>query len=99
MKKILIIFSSCILASCMQSSAGVALYNNATEGMIAYNNVAITKTGEACSKNYLGLIAIGNNSIEEAKSDGNITNIATVDTEFKNILGIYQHACTIIRGN
>ena len=99
MKNLTILLSAFVLSSCMQSSAGVALINSSTEGVAAYNGVKISKTGTSCSKTYLGLAAIGSNSIDDAKKDGNITKVATVDTEYKNILGFYQHACTIVKGN
>jgi PBP1b-binding outer membrane lipoprotein LpoB len=99
MKYSIIILSGLLLSSCMQSSAGVAFVNNSTEAVAAYNGVKISKTGTSCSETYLGIAAIGSNSIEEAKENGNITNVATVDTKFKNIFGIYQHACTVVKGN
>ena len=37
------------------------------------------KKGEACSRNILGLVAVGDNSINSAKKNGTITKIATVD--------------------
>ena len=99
MKYLTILLSAFLLSSCMQSSAGVALINSSTEGVAAYNGVKISKTGTACSQNYLGIAAIGSNSIDDAKANAGITNVATVDTEFKNIIGVYQHACTIVKGN
>jgi len=99
MKRLLLILSLVVLSSCVQSSGGVALVVNTTEGIAAYNGVTIEKSGKACVKNFLTIAAIGDGGIEAAKRDGMITNIASVDIEYLNILGIYQHACTIVKGS
>ena len=58
------------------------------------------KTGEACSMNILGLVSTGNQSIEEAKFNGDITHVVSVDRDIKG-WGLYiilAKSCTIVKG-
>lgn len=57
-----------------------------------------TKTGRACAKSILGIVANGDASIEAAKRAGNITQVVSVDFESENILLVYATFCTIVRG-
>jgi hypothetical protein len=64
------------------------------------NGVAPTKTGEACSKEILGLFASGDNRVETAMANGGITQLVYVQHTPKNhALGAYAQVCTIARGN
>ncbi len=62
------------------------------------NDVKITKKGEACSRNILGLFAFGDSSVETARRMGGIKKVAFADTNYFNILGLYQKGCTIAKG-
>jgi len=69
-------------------------------GPVAYgNNGKITKTGKACAKSYLGLIAQGDASIQAAMKEGGIRNVVMVDHQSKIILMLYAEYCTIVRGS
>jgi hypothetical protein len=57
-----------------------------------------SKRGEAMVKNYLGLIATGDGSIEEAMKNGEINQVYTVDHKLLNILGIYAEWTTVVTG-
>ena len=56
------------------------------------------KIGEACASTILGWIAQGDASIEAARKAGGITQIAWVDHDQFQILGIYGTTCTIVHG-
>tara|TARA_R110000868_G_scaffold392875_1_gene663700 strand:- start:14072 stop:14380 length:309 start_codon:yes stop_codon:yes gene_type:complete len=102
MKKLLglgALASMMLLTGCATYQPAGAIFNNATMGVAANNNVKVTKTGKACATSVLALVATGDASVKAAMKEGNITNIATVDTESHNILGIYGKYCTIVRGN
>lgn len=106
MSKFFSIFLSVILALYLSScafprpSTGPGLfYTEVTEGISANNNVVITKKGEACNDNIMGIVVKGNQTIEAAKANGNITNVASIDRYYKGVLGFYAKACTIIQGN
>lgn len=57
-----------------------------------------TKSGKASSMSILGLVAVGDCSIESAAQDGGITTIQGADYEFFHILGIYQSFTTVVHG-
>ena len=57
-----------------------------------------TKTGEACAMSILGLVAVGDGSIDAAKQAGGITQVASVDHKSFSILGIYGNVCTEVHG-
>ncbi len=58
-----------------------------------------SKKGYACARNFLGLIASGDASIEAAKENGGITNVATVDSQVSSFLFFYGKYCTVVTGN
>ena len=58
-----------------------------------------TKEGRACAANYLGLIAIGDASIEHAKQSASISQVSSVDHESFAVLSIFSSFCTVVKGN
>ena len=79
-----------------------ALYANTTAPVAALpakKDGATLKTGQACATSYLGLWASGDTSIEAAKKNGGITEVATVEERFKHILlGVKADYCTVVTG-
>jgi len=63
-------------------------YTNLKLPVGATSNSVATKVGYAESKSYLGLIAVGDSSIDTAKRNGGIRTVSHVDWEAHNILGI-----------
>ncbi|MBM9590490.1 TRL-like family protein [Leptospira sp. 201903075] len=61
--------------------------------------VAATKEGIACAKSYLGLLALGDASVEISQKNGNIKEITSIELETYNFLGIYAKLCTVTKGN
>jgi len=57
-----------------------------------------TKSGEACAMSILGVVALGDGSIDAAKKDGGVTQVASVDHSVFSILGIYANVCTKVTG-
>lgn len=101
MKKFLVIALLAALASCgyTGNKSGPGVFLTETKDPIFYNNnVRQRKTGTACSTRVLTLVATGDASIQAAKNNGNITKVASADTEYFNILGVYGKACTIVTG-
>ncbi len=68
------------------------------DGSVENQQVKATKIGEACAKSYLGIVALGDASIEKAKTNGSITKVATVDHETTNLYFFYGSYCTIVTG-
>jgi hypothetical protein len=56
------------------------------------------KSGEACAMSILGIVGIGDASIDAAKKEAGITQIAAVDHHAFNILGLYGSVCTVVTG-
>ena len=57
-----------------------------------------SKTGEACSQSWAGIVALGDASIETAAKNGGITRIDSVDFTMKNMIAVGKF-CTIVRGS
>ncbi len=104
MKKAMIrLFSIAALAlslqSCIATQAGVGgLYTDVKQGEMATSNVRGSKVGTAKASAYLGLIAIGDASVNTAAKNAGITRISHVDSQKKSILGIITTTTTIVYG-
>ncbi|MDX1970905.1 MAG: TRL-like family protein [Candidatus Sumerlaeia bacterium] len=57
-----------------------------------------SRSGEASSISIVGLVALGDASLQTAAQNGNIKNVRHVDYNYKNYVGIYQKYTTIARG-
>ncbi len=57
-----------------------------------------SKTGQACASSILGLVATGDASIAAAMDDGGIKEVAHVDHDNFQILGLYATTCTVVTG-
>jgi hypothetical protein len=108
MKKLIILVAFTLgLSSCTQTSNGVysGLYTSWKDRdpiSRVDNSVAVTKRGTACVTNILGLAAFGDSSIEAAKKEGDIKNVAYVDRSYKGFtlyLPFFQEGCTVVKGN
>jgi hypothetical protein len=86
------------LVGCASYSPMGLAYTGGTTGLSVDNNVKPVKTGEACVKSFFGLFTFGDGSIAQAKADGEITKVATVDYDVTNYLGAYGQYCTIVKG-
>lgn len=89
------------LAACaiMPSDAGgVFLVNKTTNSGMATSATMPTRVGRACVENILGLVAIGDSSIETAKKNGGIKKVVSVDYEVDQVV-VYGKRCTVVRGN
>ena len=86
-------------ASTSSTSAGWAfLLTNAVDPVTATAAPGTSKTGEACVHNILGILAVGDASIEKAKKQADIKVVSTVDRDVFRILGFYGKSCTIVKG-
>ena len=99
MKKLMLLSATAVmLCACVAPATyvGTGLFSNTKQPVMATNAVGV-KTGRACATNILGLIVSGDMSIEAAKKDGNITQVASVDTDVKSY-AIYAEVCTVVTG-
>ena len=57
-----------------------------------------TKSGESVAESFLGLIAIGDASIDTAAKNGGLTKVQYAKYKFFNILGLYSKFTTVAYG-
>ena len=62
------------------------------------SNEASPKSGTSSCVSYVGMVALGDASIETAKKNGGITKIHSVDYETFNILSLYSEVTVTVRG-
>ena len=102
MKRFWLVFALgavCILVGCATMIPMGGIYTGTKMPFTATSNSGVsTKTGEAQCISILGLVAVGDCSIETAKKNGGITKVNTVDWDIKNILGIYGTYNVIVSG-
>lgn len=95
----LVAFAAVCFQSCIATQAGTgALYTNVKQGEMATSNVRGSKVGTAKASAFLGLVAIGDASVDAAAKKGGITRISHVDSQKKSILGIVTSTTTIVYG-
>jgi len=83
----------------VQPSAGFLFARLEAPLTIDNNGAAVTsKWGTAYSESFLGLIAIGDSSIQSAAENGGLSRIAYADYKFYNILGLYSKFTTVVYG-
>jgi TRL-like protein family len=58
----------------------------------------VTKSGSAMCKSVLGLVSMGDCSVEAAKENGNISRVNNVEYNVKNLLGLYAEYTTKVYG-
>lgn len=102
-KKMIRIFAVAALAvglqSCIATQAGTGgLYTNVKQGEMVTSNIRGSKVGKSKASAYLGLIAIGDASVNTAARNGGITRISHVDSQKTSILGIVTMTTTIVYG-
>ena len=66
---------------------------------VAATSSSGSRIGEATSTSYLGVVALGDSSVDAAKRNGGISSVSSVDVKRKNILGIITTYTTVVRGN
>lgn len=95
----LLLTASLFLTSCaLVTPQGGVIYHDVKYGVDATPLAEAPKTGEACVNSVLGLVASGDASIEQAKKNGDIKEVATVNAHSTSILFVYNKYCTIVTG-
>ena len=89
------------LFSCAYAVSPVTgfVYTDVKAPVTATANGEGSKKGESCAKSILGIVALGDASIEAASKNGTVTKISRVDYTSTNILGFYSKFCTVVTGN
>jgi len=93
----LALISAAILSSCATTEPKGGIYTAVTLPEAA-SSARGNKTGTSEAKSYLGLVAVGDASIETAKRNGGITVVSSVDRKVENVLGIIGTYTTVVTG-
>ncbi|MEW5803300.1 MAG: TRL-like family protein [bacterium] len=64
----------------------------------ATSNEGFSKMGMSRARSILGLVALGDASIDAAMKNGNITKVHHVDYHSKNILSVYAELTVFVYG-
>ena len=97
---VLLALVSIFAASCASTGpTGGALFHDIKYGKYATNFTNTSKTGEACQTSVLGFVGTGDASIEQAKRNGSITEVASIDASSFSVLWFFNKYCTIVKGN
>ena len=90
------IFTSC--AGAFSTRPVGAVYADVADPVAVSGNAG-SRVGEATSTSYLGVVALGDSSVDAAKRAGGISTVSSVDVKRKNILGIITSYTTVVHGN
>lgn len=75
-----------------------AFYTDVKDGMAVTSNAGSSKVGTAEAKGYLGIVAIGDASIQAAAKEAGISRIHHVDYQSKSYVGVYNCYTVIVYG-
>ena len=98
MRALLLCAAALALTGCATYYPAGAFFTQGTMGVQADSGKG-NKTGRACMKSYLGMIATGDASIDAAKRAGNISKVSTINYEVNNVLGIVGEYCLVVTGD
>lgn len=93
-----ILLSGCLVAPVIPP---VGIIYSDLKAPLDYDQEASTvgpRTGTSESMSILGLVAMGDASVQAAAQNGNITKANGADYEYFNVLGIYQRYRTVLHG-
>lgn len=89
-------FTSC---STISTQAGLgAIYTGVTEGQMVTSNQLGTKVGTSSCLGVLGIVAIGDASIQTAANSAGIKKISHVDAQKTSILGLFAKYNLVVYG-
>ncbi|MEG1643996.1 MAG: TRL-like family protein [Bacteroidales bacterium] len=91
---------SVLFASCgvIKSPVAGMIYTNVKDGFTATSNSGSSKVGTATAKGYLGIVALGDASIQAAAKEAGISRIHHVDYQALSYVGVYNVYTVIVYG-
>jgi uncharacterized membrane protein len=90
------------VTSCASSGPhinGGALFTMVDGPVTSTNAGSDELKGSACAINVLGLVAVGDNSIETAKRSSGIKVVSSVDYNHMSVLWFFTKVCTNVKGS
>ena len=89
-------FTSC---STISTQAGMgAIYTGVTEGQMVTSNQIGTKVGKSGCIGVLGIVAIGDASIQTAANSAGIKKVSHVDAKKTSVLGLFAKYDMLVYG-
>ena len=84
---------------CAKSPVVGGIYTDVKDGLAVTGNAGSSKVGTAEVKGYVGLVALGDASIQTAAREAGITRIHHVDYQTKSYVGVYTIYTIIVYGD
>lgn len=79
--------------------SGFIYQSNTLNRQMSPNSEVGSRTGEACTESWLGLISTGEAGVKQAAAAGAILTVKAIDFRITRVLGIgYVRICTIAYG-
>ncbi len=98
-KKILTLaFAAVVMMGCVKSPVQGIFYTDIQDGMAVTGNAGSSKVGTAEIKGYVGVVALGDASIQAACKDAGITRIHHVDYKSLSYVGVYNIYTVVVYG-
>lgn len=91
------VLSGCALQ--VDGPANGVLLTNTQGPVTATAKESYSQSGEASAISVLGIVGVGNASINAAAQSAGIDRIHSVDQKYFSLLGIYSSTTTIVRGD
>lgn len=101
MKKVKALLAAAVVALTMTSCGGGVtgvIYTDIVTPVAATSNTVGTKVGSSQCVGYVGIVALGDGSIDAAAKNGNITKISHVDVQTKSYVGVYTINTYVVYG-
>ena len=93
-------FAAALLGTgCVKSPVVGGVYTDVKDGLAVTGNAGSSKVGTAEVKGYVGVVAMGDASIQTAAREAGITRIHHEDYQSKSYLGVYPIYTIIVYGD
>ena len=93
-------FAAALLGTgCVKSPVVGGVYTDVKDGLAVTGNAGSSKVGTAEVKGYVGVVAMGDASIQTAAREAGITRIHHVDYQSKSYDGVYTIYTIIVYGD
>lgn len=95
---VLVFFSSCAVFAPNGEYLSSIIYTDITKPGMVTSNVVGTKVGMASATNILGIVSMGDASVQKAAQEAGIKKISHVDVKNEGVLGVYSKTTTYVYG-
>ena len=92
-------FAAMMLAGCVKSPLVGGIYTDVKDGLAVTGNAGSSKVGSGEAKGYVGIVAMGDASIQAAAGEGVFKSFHHVDYQAKSYVGVYTIYTIIVYGD